>query len=235
MPQVKICIPVSAKNREGLSEELEYIRDKDCHIVEWRFDYWEENNKPAPADLLGRIKGKSGSKLLLFTYRTKAEGGFASEDETLYYNVNMNAIKSGYVDILDIEFEKRQPLIERLLAAAAENRVKTMLSKHLHEVNINKDELVGILRKMQDIGGDTIKLAVSVSDEKDARELMSAAKEMYEKYAKVPIVTIGMGEAGKITRLTEPFYGSSITFIRGLRETAAGQLSYEELSACGAG
>jgi len=228
MALVKICMPISAEKYAGIAEELYYINSKACDIVEWRYDYLKDDENKPLADLISEVKSKLNNKPLLFTYRTLAEGGFAADDVDNYYGINMSAIRSGRLDIVDIECGKEQKLPEDILAIAHEKDVKVMISKHLFDVALKKDEIIEMLCRMQETGGDIVKLAVSVSDAQGAQDVMGAAKEMFEKYAKVPIVTIGMGEAGKITRYPEPFYGSSITYVRGFRETAPSQLSIEE-------
>ena len=177
----------------------------------------------------GNLNNVKRGKLILFTFRTKREGGFGTDDDENYYNINEQAILSGQVDIIDVEFTKDKPLINRLIKLAHENNVKVIISKHYFETSLSKEKQLEMLKKMQETGADIVKLATTVYDEVGAQEVISAAEEMYNKHATVPIITIGMGEFGKITRQIEPFYGSAITYAKGLKATAPGQMSVSEL------
>ena len=245
--KVKICVPISARDFSELEAELQYALESLCDIIELRYDYLAEitcklceiNKQRHLGNVLNEITKKQeelkkqtkmkSDKLILFTFRTKLEGGFGTDDGENYYNINEQAILSGAVDIVDIEFTKEKTLINRLIKLAHENNVKIIISKHYFEKNLTKEEQLEMLKKMQEAGADIIKLATTVYDEADAQDVINAAEEMYEKHAKVPIITIGMGEFGKITRKLRPFYGSAITYAKGQKATAPGQLSIEEL------
>ena len=222
---VKICVPVCPRDKLELASELEFAVGSGCDIVEWRGDYWAEKRKKP----FGAIKKRLGEKPLLFAYRTSKEGGLGTDDDREYYAENKNAIKSKRVDAVDLEFSKPAWVIDGLMALAKRNNVKVMLSRHLTEGFITKDEMTASLILMQNKGCHLTKLALYARDEDHAREIIGAASEMHEKYAKAPFITVGMGEAGKITRYAKPFYGSSMTYAKGLNETAPGQLPVSEL------
>ena len=227
--KVKICIPISAQNDAELAEELEYIAASPCDIAEVRFDYWQGKAGPSHEGILENVKRKLGKTPLLFTYRTSIEGGLGTNSRDDYYSINAASIRSGHIDLIDIEFAKEPELVVALIEMARKSDIKVIVSKHFFGKSLSKDEIIETLCKMQNKDADIIKLAVSVYDDKGARDVISAAKEMYEKYAKIPLVTIGMGEHGKVTRRIEPFYGSAITYARGIRATAPGQLDWRQL------
>ena len=177
----------------------------------------------------GSLNNVERDKLTLFTFRTKLEGGLGTDNNEEYYNINEQAILSGHIDIIDIEFTKEDVQIKKLIKLAHENNVKVIISKHYFEKSLSKEEQLNMLIKMQETGADIIKLATTVYDEAGAQEVISAAEEMYNKHATIPIITIGMGEFGKVTRQIKPFYGSAITYARGIKATAPGQISVPEL------
>jgi len=245
--KVKICVPISACDFSELEAELEYAFNNPCDIIELRYDYFtaiiseqcDAYKQRHTGNVLSEIKKKQEEfkkqnkmkrdKLTLFTFRTKLEGGLGTDANDEYYNINEQAILSGQIDIVDVEFTKDQSLVDRLIKLAHEHDVKVIISKHYFEKSLSKDEQIELLMRMQETGADILKLATMVSDEKTALDVISAAKEMFEKHAKAPFVTIGMGEYGKITRYIEPFYGSAITYAKGLKATAPGQMSVSEL------
>lgn len=231
---VKICVSISPTNKSELIEELYYATNSGCDIIEFRYDFWCDESYNVIADENSYFKKNlPQSKPLLFTYRTKFEGGSGSDEHDVYEAINTQAILSGNVDIVDIEFTKPPTLIQKLIDKAHEHGVTTLVSKHYFEKNLSETEILEELLKMQETGADIIKLAVAAYDEQDAKNVINAAKEMYEKYAKVPIITIGMGEHGKITRHIKPFYGSSMTYAKGMKATASGQMSVAELRGLG--
>jgi len=178
--------------------------------------------------LLSENSDEAKEKLILFTYRTAAEGGQGNDGEELYEEINRGAILSGYIDIIDIEFTKKPELIKRLINVAHKNGVKTIVSKHFFDKSLAKEEIAELLVKIQETGADIAKVAVSVKSAKEAEDVISAAKEMHDKL-KIPFITVGMGEFGEITRHTKPFYGSSITYAKGMRSTAPGQLDVSDI------
>ena len=122
--KVKICVPVSSRDFSELEAELEYAFNSSCDIMELRYDFFAEiiseqcgdNEQRHLGDVLSEIKKKQEEfkkqnkvkrdKLTLFTFRTKIEGGFGTDDGENYYNINEQAILSGQVDIIDVEFTK---------------------------------------------------------------------------------------------------------------------------------
>jgi 3-dehydroquinate dehydratase-1 len=222
---VKICIPISARGHAELDYELDHISNVKCDIAEWRFDYWQRGNCGISCEIKKRLIGKP----LIFTYRTSREGGFGLDDDDTYCDINTEAIMSGHIDCVDLEFSKGRGLILDIAGQARNKGLKTIISKHIFDRQVLKDEMIEMLCEMQDTGAEIVKLAAHTPDARSAGEVISAAKEMYEKYAKTPFITVGMGEAGKITRAAAPFYGSSMTYARGLRETAPGQIPAWEL------
>jgi len=230
---VKICMPISALSKDAFEEELDHVAESPCDIVEIRYDY--RSDRPFDLEYLQALvyeaKQKLSQKCLLFTYRTLAEGGLGSNGDDEYEAIYKKVIQSGHVDIVDIEFTKAPEFVEMLIEQAHKNNIKVIVSKHIFDQGLSKDEIIALLLKMQETSADIVKLAVFADDDASAQDVICAAKEMHEKHAKKPFVTIGMGEHGKITRYIEPFYGSSITYAKGMRATAPGQLDVSELFA----
>ena len=68
------------------------------------------------------------------------------------------------------------------------------------------------MRKMQEMGGDVVKLAVMPETGEDVLRLMAASLDMRERYADRPFVTMSMGPMGAVTRISGGLTGSAITF-----------------------
>jgi 3-dehydroquinate dehydratase-1 len=222
---VKTCMSVAAGSERELFLKLSYAVKSACDIIEWRADYWEEKGEKPFAEIKRELWGKP----LIFTYRTRAEGGLGADDASMYQAVNEEAILSGCADAVDIEFEKDKGIVRALTCLARERGVKVIISKHTGKPGATKDEIAEMMLKLFCAGGDIAKLAVCAGCEADAKAVIEAAKSLFGKYPDKPFITVGMGEAGRATRYKKPFYGSSVTYVKGFSETALGQLSIEEL------
>lgn len=63
----------------------------------------------------------------------------------------------------------------------------------------------------------------------DAVRLLAATEQMKEKYPDFPLITMCMGEAGKMTRLYGGLYGSEVSFGCVGRASAPGQIELSEM------
>jgi 3-dehydroquinate dehydratase-1 len=134
------------------------------------------------------------------------------------------AIKAGakYVDI-EIEADSKQQLI--LIEEARKHNCKIIISYHNFDETPGLHELYKITDQCFELGADIAKLATYSKSNADNARLFS----LYS--IDKPIVAIGMGSAGKITRLMAPLLGAEFTFAsmdEGL-ETAPGQINYSKM------
>ena len=88
------------------------------------------------------------------------------------------------------------------------------------------------MRKMQEMGGDVVKLAVMPETGEDVLCLMAASLDMRERYADRPFVTMSMGPMGAVTRISGGLTGSAITFGTAGEASAPGQLPARKLALC---
>ena len=71
-----ICVPITARDLQELDISLDALEGHAGDMVEWRADFFEEiPDRETLADLLKRIRRRIGARPLLFTYRTRKEGG----------------------------------------------------------------------------------------------------------------------------------------------------------------
>ena len=81
----KICIPLVARDEEGINRELDLMVGLDFDIVELRLDYFEGlEDYTRLKDLVGLIKNRL-NKPLIVTLRTKNEGGNVEPSEATYF------------------------------------------------------------------------------------------------------------------------------------------------------
>lgn len=89
--------------------------------------------------------------------------------------------------------------------------------------------MVQTLLRMEDGGGDVVKLAVTPQTPEDVLALLTATQEAGKRLS-VPLITMSMGRLGMASRLCGGLFGSCLTFGAAAGESAPGQPPVEELA-----
>lgn len=221
----KICIPLTGVNESQILNEVDNLKTVDYDLAELRIDFFENaNNFSQVKKLLENIR-KIYLKPLLFTFRTKKEGGTYDMSEDNYFRLNCNAIESGLIDLVDIELFGNDEKIKEMIKFAKKNNVKVIMSNHDFFKTPPKEEIIRRLIKMQEYGADITKIAVMPNSEEDVLTLLSATLEMKKEKGDRPCVTMSMGSLGVITRLTGELFGSCMTFAAVKNSSAPGQVN----------
>ncbi|MBN0904366.1 type I 3-dehydroquinate dehydratase, partial [Pseudomonas aeruginosa] len=78
--------------------------DAGADIIEWRVDHFAQVREMAQVmAALAEIRGALKALPLLFTFRSKKEGGETELSDEAYFALNREAARSGLVDVIDIE------------------------------------------------------------------------------------------------------------------------------------
>lgn len=227
----KICVPIVGKTAGEILEQALALKEIKHDLVEWRVDYFENVLFPsAVSDVLYKLRDILDDTPLLFTFRTKAEGGELEIDKKEYLQLNLDAIDTGLIDLVDVELFTGDDLVGSVIEAAHKSNIKVVVSNHDFERTPAKKELVSRLQRMQNLGADIPKIAVMPVDKADVIALLSATEEMYTNYADRPIVTMSMSKVGVISRVCGEWLGSAITFGSAHAASAPGQVPAGELS-----
>ena len=226
----KICVPIVGKTREEIVKAAEEIRTLPVDVVEWRADWYEEVFEAnVVLDVLQELRRILGEFPLLFTFRTKKEGGEKEIDEKNYRTLNQLAAESGLADLIDVEVFSGDEVVNDLVRTAHENEVKVIGSNHDFEKTPSKEEIIRRLQKMQELDVDLPKIAVMPRKKEDVLTLLAATEEMNRKYADRPIITMSMAGDGIISRLCGEVFGSALTFGAAGQASAPGQIGVKEL------
>lgn len=225
----KICVPIVGATREEILETAKEILDSSADLVEWRADWFESVLEMQKVVALSvELRKILGDIPILFTFRTKAEGGERELNAKPYAMLNKMMIASGNIDLVDVEvFEAEE--VASIIETAHKYGVKVVGSNHDFEKTPDQDEIVRRLCYMQDIGVDIPKIAVMPKCKKDVLTLLFATEEMASKYANRPIVTMSMAGIGSISRVACETFGSAITFGALKKASAPGQIQVEDL------
>ncbi|MDD3402088.1 MAG: type I 3-dehydroquinate dehydratase [Hespellia sp.] len=226
----KICVPIVGVTKEDIITEAKTFDSIPVDVVEWRVDWFEgvfEFDKVEA--VLKELRAALGEIPILFTFRTSKEGGEKAIEAKAYAELNIAAAKTGYVDLVDVEAFTGDEIVKEIIEAAHAVGVKVVASNHDFDKTPEKDDIVGRLRKMQDLGADVPKIAVMPQSKKDVLVLLSATEEMATEYADRPIITMSMAGTGVISRLAGEAFGSALTFGAAAKASAPGQIGVNEL------
>lgn len=226
----KIVIPIVGNTKEDIIEKAIEIKDMSLDLVEWRVDYFENIFIPEEVLMVLEILRKTlGDKLIIFTIRTRNEGGEKEIPTEFYIYLNILVAKSGLADFVDIEvFQENLNTIE-IIQQIHDCGCLVIGSNHNFYETLDKNILVERLKKMQDMGSDIPKIAMMPNSIEDLLTLLWASVEIKAKYADRPFMAISMGKLGLISRLTGEIFGSALTFGTVGKISAPGQIPLEDL------
>lgn len=134
------------------------------------------------------------------------------------------AIVSG-AQFVDVELETPKEQMDEIINLARKYGCKVILSYHNFTETPGLRDLYKIADECYEKGAEIAKIATMVNYPEDNGRLMA----LYS--IGKPVVSIGMGEIGKITRITASLLGAEFTFASqddGV-ETAPGQIKYSKM------
>lgn len=226
----KICVPLLGVTNEQIIQEVEYLKNVNVDLIEWRVDYYNDvDSLPKIKEILRLIRNEVKDLPILFTFRSKKEGGEKAISKEYYIQINKEIVTTGMVDLIDIELFIGDDVVKEIIDYAHNNGVKVVVSNHDFYNTPTKDEIVSRLCKMQELKADLPKIAVMPKCPKDVLDLLYATDEMRVKYGKTPIITMSMGKLGLVSRISGEVFGSAITFGSAKAASAPGQIAVKDL------
>ncbi|MCR5736961.1 MAG: type I 3-dehydroquinate dehydratase [Eubacterium sp.] len=226
----KICVPITGKSKDEILSQASKVKEMQPDIVEWRADYLQGAilELEMVQDILEALSECLDEIPLIYTIRTKAEGGAwdCSDEEYRKACLLVAGIAENYhVDFIDVEAIRLQNSAE-LIEAIQQQGVAVIGSNHHFFETPAEEELVEILKAIDETGADVCKLAVMPENYSDVERLVRASQEANRQIAK-PLITMSMAEPGSITRVATNRTGSVLTFAAGVNASAPGQLDVE--------
>lgn len=226
----KIIVPIVGVTKEDIIEEAKTFDSIPIDVVEWRVDWFEGVFDFAKVeDVLKDLREVLGNIPLLMTFRTSKEGGEKAIEADAYAELNKKAAATGLVDLVDVEAFTGDEVVKDIIEGAHAHDVKVVASNHDFDKTPDKDDIVGRLVKMQELGADIPKIAVMPQCKKDVLTLLEATREMAEEHADRPIITMSMAGTGLISRLCGEVFGSALTFGAVGKASAPGQMNASDL------
>jgi 3-dehydroquinate dehydratase type I len=136
------------------------------------------------------------------------------------------AILAG-ADYIDIELESEQDFSKPLVQLAKKHKCKVIVSHHDEKKTPDTKVLWKLVNNCFQKGAHIAKIACMVKKPMDNLRLLRLLE------GDKPVVVVGMGKEGTITRITAPTLGAPFTYASWEKgnETAPGQLTYKEMVA----
>lgn len=225
----KICAPIVGRTEKEILAQANAVKTAKPDLAELRIDYFEAaHDLERTKELLVAARLELGSLPLIFTLRTKEEGGELSVSQDYYVELLLMAARSGLVDFVDVELNLGEDFVRTIVHRLKTLGVFVIISNHDFLKTEDQQELLWRMREMQRLGADIAKIAVMPQTAADVLCLLEATNIMRERYAQIPLVTMAMGKLGTLTRISGTIFGSSITFASVGKSSAPGQLEIEE-------
>ena len=222
----KVIVPIVEYTEASILEKAAEFSTLRADCVEWRVDLFEgAKDLGAVARCAAKLRVALKDKLLLITFRTKAEGGNVSLTHEEYLRYIRTVLDTDCADLIDIEFFTAGADLPMLIDDAHTAGATVVCSSHDFRKTPPQAELVA--RKMQQSGADLPKVAVMPQSRADVLTLLAATAEMADHHPETPVITMSMGALGAVSRLAGEAFGSAMTFANPGQASAPGQVSLD--------
>lgn len=226
----KVAVPNVGTNEKEILDSAKKIEEEHPDIVEWRIDYYKDgikdfNKLRSTAEKLRSILDDIP---ILVTFRTKNEGGVLQLNESSYLDLVKDIIENRLGDAVDLELFHEENKVKDLVDLAHKYNIVVIMSNHDFNNMPSEDVIKSRLKKMLDLGTDVAKFAGMPVTTGDVLNLLAATSEV-ELETNQPLITMAMGDIGKVSRIAGQIFGSSLSFGTVGKASAPGQLSIKDL------
>ncbi|USS91750.1 type I 3-dehydroquinate dehydratase [Fructobacillus americanaquae] len=228
--QSAIALPIVATNLADLKEQLPAIRESQPDLVEWRIDHLDHTPELKDLkDIRAALTVGLGDLPIIATFRTQGEGGAMPLEEADYGDLLANLAQSDF-DLIDVEVDHDLNLVEKAIQASHDRNQLVIASYHNFQSTPTTTFLQKQFEKMANLKADMAKIAVMPKTKADVFRLLTVSQTAQESLT-IPIVTMAMGDLGKISRIAGQLSGSAITFasLDETAESAPGQLTIAQI------
>ena len=215
---MKLVVSVMPKNLEE-AQGLDAMRYIDADIIEWRADFLP---KEAILQVAPAIFEKFAGRELLFTLRTRAEGGEIDLSSEEYVQIIKDVAQLYQPEYLDFEYFTHKDVFEQML-----DFPNLVLS--YHNFQETPDNMMEILSELTSLTPKVVKVSVMAHTEQDVLDLMNYTRGFKTLNPEQDYVTISMGKIGKVSRITSDVTGSSWSFASLDVASAPGQISLSNM------
>lgn len=211
---MKLIVSVMPRSLEE-AQALDATRYLDADIIEWRADYLP---KEAILQVAPAIFEKFAGRELVFTLRTRSEGGEIDLSPEEYIHLIKEVAQFYQPDYIDFEYNSYKDVFEEML-----DFPNLVLS--YHNFQETPENMMEILSELTILNPKLVKVAVMAHTEQDVLDLMNYTRGFKTLNPEQEYVTISMGKVGKVSRITADVTGSSWSFASLDEVSAPGQIS----------
>ncbi|CJC36002.1 type I 3-dehydroquinate dehydratase [Streptococcus pneumoniae] len=211
---MKLIVSVMPRSLEE-AQALDATRYLDADIIEWRADYLP---KEAILQVAPAIFEKFAGRELVFTLRTRSEGGEIDLSPGEYIHLIKEVAQFYQPDYIDFEYYSYKDVFEEML-----DFPNLVLS--YHNFQETPENMMEILSELTILNPKLVKVAVMAHTEQDVLDLMNYTRGFKTLNPEQEYVTISMGKVGKVSRITADVTGSSWSFASLDEVSAPGQIS----------
>ena len=215
---MKLVVSVMPKSLEE-AQAIDANRYVDADIIEWRADFLPKDEilQVAPA-----IFEKFAGRELLFTLRTRAEGGEIDLSAQEYVQVIKDVTQLYQPEYVDFEYFRNKDVFDQML-----DFPNLVLS--YHNFQETPENMMEILSELTSLNPKVVKVSVMAHTEQDVLDLMNFTRGFKTLNPEQEYVTISMGKVGKVSRITSDVTGSSWSFASLDVASAPGQISLSNM------
>lgn len=211
---MKLIVSVMPRSLEE-AQALDATRYLDADIIEWRADYLP---KEAILQVAPAIFEKFAGRELVFTLRTRSEGGEIDLSPEEYIHLIKEVAQFYQPDYIDFEYYSYKDVFEEMLDFPS-------LVLSYHNFQETPENMMEILSELTILNPKLVKVAVMAHTEQDVLDLMNYTRGFKTLNPEQEYVTISMGKVGKVSRITADVTGSSWSFASLDEVSAPGQIS----------
>ncbi|MCP9328536.1 type I 3-dehydroquinate dehydratase [Liquorilactobacillus satsumensis] len=223
--ETKIAVPLTAPTPKKLLEEARKAVAAKPDVIEWRIDFYKNvldqqeyrNTQQQLTHILGKIP-------LLTTFRTQHEGGVAPLSDEQYFKLMQWISLNQLTDLLDLELNRDASQTIPIISAAHRAGLKIIISNHEFQQTPSEEEIITRLQQMATMHADIAKIAVMPKNAADVLTLLNATYHADQQIS-IPLITMAMGQLGKLSRISGSLFGSVLSFASVGEASAPGQLT----------
>lgn len=215
---MKIVVPIMPKSLEE-AQAIDISKYLNADIIEWRADMLPHDKIMIVAPAIFEI---FSGKEIIFTLRTKAEGGNIELNDEEYVSLLKNIDSLYKPDYIDFEYFSHKDIFSEMMEFS-----NLVLSYHnFEEVPEN---VLDIFSELSSLEPKVIKVSVMPKTNRDVLDLMNYSQGFKTLNPKQEYAVMAMGKRGRISRLASDVMGSSWTFASIDRNSAPGQVNLAEM------
>lgn len=218
---------MSADANELVKEALRAV-DAGADCLEWRADYARDVHDPhAMARTAQRLMAELPHTPVVFTFRSAGQGGELNIPTSEYVELNRAILQTRGTNLIDVELDKGDDVVRALVNEAHAQGAYAIVSHHDFVATPDVSTIKELFARMASLGADLPKLAVMARSTSDCLRAMDAAAQAHDELG-MPLVSMAMGEHGKLSRLAGEAFGCALTFCALEKPSAPGQVDLRQ-------